>query len=104
MLRMKPIAPLAVNHKTLKEMMLDGKRAAAGTAVLVNLYAVHYNPELWPEPEQFRPERFLGGGSCGYLEHTPRSFVPFRAGMRACAGMRWGSCRFPWSSPTLSRS
>lgn len=72
-MRMKPIAQLAVPHKALKETMLDGKRVAAGTTVVVNLYAVHYNPKLWPEPKQFRPERFLGssgrvgGGSSEYM-------------------------------------
>nr|QQS74306.1 cytochrome P450 dependent monooxygenase [Piper nigrum] len=93
-MRMKPIAPLAVPHKTLKETMLDGKRVAAGTTVVVNLYAVHYNPKLWPEPEQFRPERFVigasGGNGGGSSEYMLQSYLPFGGGMRACAGMEVG--------------
>jgi len=47
------------------------------------LYAVHMDPELWDEPEAFRPSRFLT--SEGKL-HAPEYFMPFGVGRRMCLG------------------
>ena len=52
----------------------------AGTFVLPAIVALHYRPDLFPEPEQFRPERFLDGNG----EHY--SWIPFGGGVRRCIG------------------
>jgi cytochrome P450 len=45
----------------------------------MNIYAVHHNPEFWPEPEKFDPERFT-------KPTVPFSFLPFSLKSRACLG------------------
>nr|ANY58181.1 putative CYP719 [synthetic construct] len=102
-MRMKPIAPLAIPHKTCKETSLGGNKVDKGTRVMVNLHAIHHNPKVWHEPYRFLPERFLqvnketinnGGGGGGTAKEMEQSFLPFSAGMRICAGMELGKLQF----------
>lgn len=46
---------------------------------MVNMQGVHHNPEFWPEPLEYRPERFL-------VETKPYTFLPFIEGPRMCLG------------------
>ncbi|XP_068641266.1 (S)-canadine synthase-like [Aristolochia californica] len=93
--RMRPIAPLAVPHKAVKDTTLMGRRVRAGTSVIVNLYAVLHDATVWNEPHRFDPDRFLKNREQGEGEEedaaakkaTDRSFLPFGAGRRVCAGM-----------------
>jgi cytochrome P450 len=62
------VAPLQVGPYTLP----------AGVAVGVNVYLTHRRPEIHPDPEAFRPERFL--------ERQPDAWVPFGGGVRRCLG------------------
>ena len=48
--------------------------------VLYSPYLTHRDPELWPEPAAFRPERFAEGRSAW-------AFIPFSAGRRTCLGV-----------------
>ena len=41
---------------------------------------MHRHPDLWPEPEQFRPERFVGA------RPSPYTIFPFGGGVRRCLG------------------
>ncbi|RZC49613.1 hypothetical protein C5167_018048 [Papaver somniferum] len=82
-LRMKPIAPLAVPHQAVCDSNLMGMKVRKGTPVMVNIYAVHYDPTVWVEPERFMPERFLSKPDVA----MERSLIVFGAGRRICAGM-----------------
>ena len=56
-----------------------GGQVPAGTLAIISPWLVHRRPDLWPEPEAFRPERFLDGTArTGYL--------PFGQGPRLCIG------------------
>jgi cytochrome P450 len=59
---------------------LAGYRLPAGTLVLAGITAVHMRPDLYPEPDEFRPERFLDGAAESY------SWIPFGGGVRRCIG------------------
>nr|BBD34766.1 putative cytochrome P450 [Eschscholzia californica subsp. californica] len=88
--RMKPIAPLAVPHKAVRDSSLMGIKVNKNTPVLVNIYAMHYDPGIWTDPSKFMPERFLDedhGGGGGGMSAMERSWIPFGAGRRICAGM-----------------
>ncbi|KAI3927029.1 hypothetical protein MKW92_052134 [Papaver armeniacum] len=89
-LRMKCIGPLAIAHKATKDTSLMGKKISKGTPVMVNIYAIHHNSDVFPEPYKFMPERFLkdfnSDASMGDGEKMKRSLLPFGAGMRVCAG------------------
>ncbi|CAH9077760.1 unnamed protein product [Cuscuta epithymum] len=56
-----------------------------GTKVFLNTYALHRDPQLWDNPLQFKPERFL----CPGLDYTGNDyrFLPFGSGRRICAGI-----------------
>ncbi len=61
---------------------LAGTRVKAGDLVIFCPYAIHRLPDLWSDPEEFRPERFEGG------RKPPNTFayLPFSAGPRVCLG------------------
>nr|ANY58165.1 putative CYP719 [synthetic construct] len=109
-MRMKPIAPLAIPHTASKDTTLMGTKVAKGTRVMVNLYSLHHNPNIWTEPFKFMPERFLqeefnggsgGGGGDANVKAMEKSFLPFSAGMRICAGMDLGKLQFSFALANL---
>ncbi|KAH8321521.1 hypothetical protein KR074_007538, partial [Drosophila pseudoananassae] len=58
-----------------------------GTGVLVPTYAIHHDPEFYPEPEKFIPERF----DEEQIKQRPAcTFMPFGDGPRNCIGLRFG--------------
>ncbi|MCL7044847.1 hypothetical protein MKW94_017705 [Papaver nudicaule] len=104
-LRMKPIAPMAIPHKASKDTSLMGKKVNKGTVVMVNLYAIHHNPDVFPEPDKFMPERFLkdvnSDGSLGNIKKMESSLMAFSAGMRVCAGMDLGKLQLGFGLASL---
>ena len=77
-LRLYPPA-WVVSRRALTADVLAGIPVPAGTLVLVCTWALHRHPVLWPEPEEFRPERFLQPG-------RREGYIPFGAGPRLCIG------------------
>ncbi|WP_344276018.1 cytochrome P450 [Actinomadura napierensis] len=58
-----------------------GAEVSAGSTIVISPYLLHRNPDLWPDPEGFRPERFLGE------QDRPRhAYLPFGGGRRICVG------------------
>ena len=77
--RLNPVG--ASIARTLRRPMQLGEwTLPAGTSVSPSIIGLHRRPDLYPEPERFRPERFLER-SFGPLE-----FLPFGAGHRRCIG------------------
>ncbi|XP_076472648.1 steroid 17-alpha-hydroxylase/17,20 lyase-like [Babylonia areolata] len=83
-MRMAPVVPMSLPHKSLCDTTVGGYDVPKNTMVMVNLWAVMHDPDLWEEPDQFRPERFLDDE--GKLKPTPKTWMPFSAGRRACLG------------------
>jgi cytochrome P450 len=66
-----------------RDDQIGGYRIPAGSFVLVSQWATHRHPRIWPEPEEFRPERFTAEAEAA----RPRyAYFPFGAGPRACIG------------------
>ncbi|KAL0916800.1 hypothetical protein M5K25_014340 [Dendrobium thyrsiflorum] len=79
-LRLYPAAPLLVAHESSSECIIDGYDVPAGTMLLVNVYSIHRNPEVWQEPTKFIPERFQSSRAEGSV------VLPFGLGRRRCPG------------------
>ncbi len=78
-LRLRPV--LSIVARVLKEEVeLGGYRLPAGVGVIPAIHLVHRNPDIYPEPNAFRPERFL--------ETPPGTYTwfPFGGGVRRCLG------------------
>ncbi len=72
-----------VSRRPLVDVQLGGHLLRAGSHVFFSPYGVHRDPELYPDPERFRPNR----GSGEQAQRAPRSaFLPFGAGVRGCIG------------------
>lgn len=82
--------PLVQVERRLKEGVtgykVGGIPLEAGTSVISCVYSVHNNPQYYPQPERFRPERFLPENKHHLVPYT---FLPFGAGPRHCLGMRF---------------
>ncbi|XP_009318309.1 PREDICTED: cytochrome P450 3A29-like [Pygoscelis adeliae] len=69
-----------------KAVELNGVTIPKGMVVMIPAYVLHRDPEYWPEPEEFRPERFSKESKDSI---DPYTFLPFGAGPRNCIGMRF---------------
>ncbi|MGI8665400.1 MAG: cytochrome P450 [Jatrophihabitans sp.] len=69
----------------IESFSFAGQVIPSGTKVLYSQYVTHRLPELWSEPEVFRPERW-DTSAADYREPVPFSFVPFGGGYRRCIG------------------
>ncbi|MDX6666149.1 MAG: cytochrome family [Solirubrobacteraceae bacterium] len=78
-LRRRPVVPLVL-RKLTEPWELNGRLLPAGVAVSPNIHLVHHNPDVYPDPFAFRPERFLG------VKPGTYEWIPFGGGTRRCIG------------------
>jgi cytochrome P450 len=78
-LRLRPIAP-GIARVANRPLTIGEWALPAGVALNPSLLMLHRSPTLFPEPERFRPERFLE------RSFAPHEFMPFGAGHRRCLG------------------
>jgi cytochrome P450 len=78
-LRLRTIVPFTM-RQLAAPMTIGGLDLPAGVRVGPNIHLVHRNPEVYPDPEAFRPERFLERPAGTY------TWIPFGGGTRRCIG------------------
>nr|CAB3496497.1 unnamed protein product [Digitaria exilis] len=83
--RLHPPAPLLLPRQAEAATEIRGYTVPRGARVLVNVWAIGQDPELWSEPEKFMPERFLEKE----MDFRGKNFelLPFGSGRRICPGM-----------------
>lgn len=79
-LRLHPVVPL-VGRRLKAPATVGGRRYPAGTVLAPSIWLTQRNPRVWPEPDRFDPERFLG------WKPNPYDFLPFGGGVRRCIGL-----------------
>jgi cytochrome P450 family 110 len=80
-LRIHPVAMLTFARIAQEPVSLQGHDLAAGTAVMGCIYLTHHRPDIYPEPDLFKPERFLE------RQFSPYEYFPFGGGARRCIGL-----------------
>lgn len=90
-LRLYPPSPVVI-RKCRQNCKIKGFDIDRGTMVAINVYAIMRDPEIWDNPNEFRPERFLASSNEGHdgLEYDQKeqnfNFVAFGGGRRRCPG------------------
>jgi cytochrome P450 len=79
-LRIRPPSPIGGGRYALEPFPIGEWTIPPGVAISIDAYGVHYDPDIYPEPHAFRPERFLEDPPDGY------SFLPFGGGAHRCLG------------------
>ncbi|NJK42183.1 MAG: cytochrome P450 [Acaryochloridaceae cyanobacterium SU_2_1] len=79
-LRIHPVAMLTFPRRSEIPLELCGYQLEPGTLVMGSIYLIHHREDLYPQPDQFRPERFLE------KQFSPYEFMPFGGGVRRCIG------------------
>jgi cytochrome P450 len=79
-LRCRPVFPFAGPRAVVHSIEIEGCTYRAPTQLLPCIYLVHHDPELYPNPHEFRPERFLGSPP------QPRIWLPWGGGRKRCVG------------------
>ncbi|XP_014347016.1 steroid 21-hydroxylase [Latimeria chalumnae] len=82
-LRLRPVAPLAIPHATTKDTSVAGYFIPKGVTVIPNLYGAHHDESKWRDPTHFRPERFADATN---PRKAAQGIIPFSAGARVCLG------------------
>jgi cytochrome P450 len=80
--------PLLVPRESREKCTIGGYQIPANTILYVNAWAIHRDFDIWKDPEEFYPERFLENS----INFNGRDFelIPFGAGRRICPGISMG--------------
>ncbi|KAI0800093.1 cytochrome P450 [Fomes fomentarius] len=84
-LRWRPVVPLSLLHLSVAEDEYQGYRIPAKTAIVNSPWAYARDPKVYPDPETFKPERFLKDGILDPNVLNPSNIV-FGFGRRICPG------------------
>ncbi|MDX2230971.1 MAG: cytochrome P450 [Leptolyngbyaceae cyanobacterium bins.349] len=79
-LRLYPIALSAFPRVVKQPIAIAGYALAPGTVIMPSIYLAHHRESVYPDPKQFRPERFLE------RQYSPYEYLPFGGGDRRCIG------------------
>lgn len=83
-MRLTPILP-AISRPVAAPLTLRGYDIPAGCELWLAPSLLHMRPDLWPRPQEFRPERFLAGPP------PAGQFYPFGGGHRTCIGVAFAT-------------
>jgi cytochrome P450 family 135 len=96
-LRLRPVVAIVL-RRLLEPLQVAGRELPAGTTVAPCILLVHRREDLYPEPDAFRPERFLREPAGTY------SWIPFGGGVRRCLGAAFAQVEMQVVLETIARS
>ncbi|KAH0465702.1 hypothetical protein IEQ34_005805 [Dendrobium chrysotoxum] len=101
-LRKHPPTPLSIPHYASEPCDVEGYHIPGKTWLLVNIWAIGRDPDVWKNPLVFDPERFLQG-KMARIDPMGNDFelIPFGAGRRICAGKLAGMVMVQYYLGTL---
>nr|WET52773.1 cytochrome P450 76BK1 [Scutellaria baicalensis] len=84
-LRLHPVGPFLIPRRIGENAEVNGYFIPKGTQIFVNVWSIHRDEKIWPNPEAFEPERFLNNE----IDYMGQDFVllPFGSGRRVCPGI-----------------
>ena len=77
-LRIYPSSMFSLPRVVVSPVEIMGYELIPGTVLFTNIYSTHQREDVYPEPKQFKPERFLE------KKFSPYEFIPFGSGGRSC--------------------
>jgi cytochrome P450 len=95
-LRLRPAVTMT-GRQLRAPLVVDGVSLPAGTGVFASIIWAHTNPEVFPQPERFLPERFLN------RTYSPFEYLPFGGGNRRCIGAAFALYEMKIALGTLLR-
>ncbi|KAH7844363.1 hypothetical protein Vadar_027189 [Vaccinium darrowii] len=103
--RLHPSTPLNLPRISSEACEVNGYYVPKNTRLSVNIWAIGRDPDVWENPLEFNPERFMSGKNA---KMDPRGndfeLIPFGAGRRICAGARMGVVMVEYFLGTLVHS
>ncbi|CZR56109.1 related to O-methylsterigmatocystin oxidoreductase [Phialocephala subalpina] len=92
LLRMRPPNKVGIHHANTEDDWYEGMFIPKNSVVILNWWAINYDPDRWESPHEFKPERYLGYDlpAAAYLnsaDPNERDHVSYGAGRRVCPGI-----------------
>ena len=91
-MRWRPVTPLAFPHAVTEDDTIDGMTIPKGSAIILNVWALHHSPTFHPDPDIFDPESFanrtLQAPECvASADFEKRDHFGYGSGRRICPGI-----------------
>lgn len=96
-LRIRPPIPVAAGRVLEEPLRIGHHRVPARTMVLIDGWKIHHDPAIYPDPERFDPERFMGEPP------EPYTWLPFGGGAHRCLGSALAELEIRVALTTLLR-
>jgi len=85
-MRLYPHPPVLLRRALVEDSLPGGYTVPAGQDVMISVYNIHHSPDVWDDPEAFKPERFDIDGPIPNEQNTDFKYIPFSGGPRKCVG------------------
>ncbi|PIA32655.1 hypothetical protein AQUCO_04400086v1 [Aquilegia coerulea] len=102
--RLHSIVPFLVPRRPSESCVIGGYTVPKDSKILVNAWALQRDPEVWENPLEFQPDRFLGGTTKWDYSGNNYNFLPFGSGRRMCAGVSLVERTLPYALASLLHS
>ncbi|XP_071720328.1 cytochrome P450 CYP82D47-like [Rutidosis leptorrhynchoides] len=86
-MRLYPPGGLSLPHESTEDCIVNGYHIPKGTILLVNLWKIHRDRNIWSDPNEFRPERFMKSHKDVDVKGNHFELIPFGSGRRMCPGV-----------------